>query len=111
MARRTRTRDLALPLNVGESSEIWELRDGAKPVVAFPVEVRLGKRFDVLRMKGQSADQFGVWSSHVRDATAELYAAGAPCRLVTSCPCCASEAGEEFCRIHGVLYQRCTSCA
>lgn len=113
-ARRwTRTRDLALPLGAGESAETWEMRENGEAIVNFPMQIRLGKPFDVQRMKGQSPDQLRTWTSQVRQAVHELYAQGAPRRIVTDCPCCgfSTRNSDTFCSIHGVTYHRCLSCA
>jgi 2-polyprenyl-3-methyl-5-hydroxy-6-metoxy-1,4-benzoquinol methylase len=108
----TRTRDLALPLG-GEGSEIWELREDGKPIASFPLEVRLGKPFDVLRMKGQSSKHFRALASQVRQSVAELYAASAPHRQVTICPCCGADTANAttFGCIYEIEYRRCACCA
>src|SRR5262245_8974950 len=108
----TRTRDLALPLG-GEGSEIWELREDGKLIASFPLEVRLGKPFDVLRMKGQSSKHCRAWASQVHQSVTEVYAAEAPHRRVTVCPCCGTDTTNAtlFSHIHGIEYRRCACCA
>ncbi len=110
--RWTRTRDLALPPGAGNNPEMWEMRESTKEIVTFPMRVRHGKPFDVLRMKGQSADQMRTWTSQVRRAVGELYAQDSPRRIVTECPCCgvSVEASSVFCHVHGVAYHRCDAC-
>ena len=112
--RWTRTRDLALPPEGSDTSERWELLDDSGNVAAsFSIQVRLGKPFDVMRMKGQSTSQPRIWAAQVADAVAALYAPGVPRRVVKLCPCCGTGTGPEqvFCRVHGIAYQRCRSCA
>ena len=112
--RWTRTRDLALALDGAPATEQWQLHDAAGQAVAsFPVQVRLGKPFDVMRMKGQSPAQLREWTVQVADAVAKLYAPGTPRRSVTHCPCCgaAAQTAPLVFQIHGVDYYRCQSCA
>lgn len=114
MTRWTRTRDLAQPPEGADGHETWELHDGTGEVVAsYPIRTRLGKPFDVMRMKGQSPAQLRDWTAQVADAVARLYAPGTPRRTVAQCPCCgaSTEAADMVCRIHGVAYHRCSSCA
>lgn len=114
MSRRwTRTRSLSLPRGRGETSEVWTLLDGDMTVASYPLQVTLGKPFDVLRMKGQSPDLIRNWTAQVQKAVAELYAPTTPRRRVAHCPCCSApiDGTEEFCRIFGVAYHRCPSCS
>jgi 2-polyprenyl-3-methyl-5-hydroxy-6-metoxy-1,4-benzoquinol methylase len=113
MTRWTRTRDLALPLG-GEGAEVWELRDDGGGVVAsYPLDVRLGKPFNVIGMKGQSRTHLHGWASQVRDSVVALYRADAPHRCLAACPCCGGDlaASRQFACVHGIDYRRCGSCA
>ena len=110
--RWTRKRDLALPLG-GERAEVWECQDGNGPVASYPMQVRLGKPFDVLRMKRRSVEEFREWASHTRHMADKLYAADVRRRHVDACPCCSETTAEAetFCTIHDVTYLRCAICA
>jgi SAM-dependent methyltransferase len=111
MKRWTRTRDLALPAG-GSGSEIWSLHDGERQLVSFPMRVRLGKPFDVLKMKGHSTAHFHSSITPLRAAIEKLYASGTPRRLMTSCPCCGWDTinATAFARIQGVDYRCCLNC-
>lgn len=112
--RWTRTRDLALVLDGAPATEHWRLQDAVGASIAsFPVQVRLGKPFDVMRMKGQSPAQLREWTVQVADAVAKLYAPGTPRRVVRACPCCGSDvqSAPRVFRIHDVDYVRCGNCA
>lgn len=112
MTRWTRTRDLSFTLG-SESLEVWELRDDGKPVVSFPMAVRLGKPFDVLRMKGQSSGRLRGWASETREAITHLYAKGVPRGRLSACPCCGDDTAhaELFATIYQIEYRRCGGCA
>lgn len=112
MTRWTRTRDLALPLG-GESAEVWELRDNGCVVAAYPMQVKLGKPFDVMRMKAGSIGQLRGSVADTRDAIAALYGEAAARRSLAACPCCGGDivAATPFAVVYDISYRRCATCA
>jgi 2-polyprenyl-3-methyl-5-hydroxy-6-metoxy-1,4-benzoquinol methylase len=103
---------LALPLG-GESAELWEFHENGRAKASYPMQVRLGKPFDVMRMKGQSVNQLRTWVSEARNSITALYAGDVARRRLTLCPCCKSDiaTANPFAVIHGIEYRRCTTCA
>jgi predicted RNA-binding Zn-ribbon protein involved in translation (DUF1610 family) len=76
----------------------------------YPVEIKIGKPFDVLAVKGSDLGETRRYAAFLAETAARLY--GSARDVVTRCPACGHDtafAPEAF-RIFGVPYHRCDSC-
>ena len=87
--------------------ESWEFR-GQR----YPMEVTVGKKLDVLSLKGAATDDVHRYSAFLKSVADRLYASTAPRRLVGACPCCARPSGDarEAMRVFDVAYVQCLDC-
>ncbi|MGE0392418.1 MAG: class I SAM-dependent methyltransferase [Vicinamibacterales bacterium] len=106
-----RVTDLAPP--EGSIREIWQMVDGdsGRVIESYPVQVRRGKPFDVLRSAGTNLRSLSGYADVARRAAHALYAS-VPGRHVERCPCCAADARTHpaFSEVYGATYRRCPDC-
>jgi len=87
--------------------ESWEFRGRQ-----YPVDVTVGKKLDVLSLKGTSTEEVRSYSGFLGTVSDRLYAAGAPKRLVEACPCCGrpSKDAVDAMRVFSGIYVQCQEC-
>lgn len=76
------------------------------------MEVRIGKPFDVLGLKGTSLVEITEYAKHLRRVAAALYAPSEPTRELRACPCCDADTNTAAVElvVYGVSYHRCRTC-
>lgn len=91
--------------------EVWELRESDHALASFPVEVRIGKHLDVVRLKGTSLSEIRDYASFLHETAGRLYSSTQR-REVRNCPCCAftTKNAHSDVSIFGVAYHRCIQC-
>ena len=90
-----------------QMTEVWEYR-GATHLV----DVTVGKRLDVLSLKGTSLREIREYAAFLEMSAARLYARDAPRNALTNCPCCGHATGgaSVAMRVFEVPYVRCHGC-
>jgi 2-polyprenyl-3-methyl-5-hydroxy-6-metoxy-1,4-benzoquinol methylase len=97
---------------VGECTETWTCAGADGAPRAFDVEVTVGKRLDVVALKGASTDEIREYADFLKQTASHLYAPSRPRREVEACPCCeapAAAAATSFV-VFDVPYSRCATC-
>ena len=87
--------------------ESWEFR-GQR----YPMDVTVGKKLDVLSLKGTSTDEVRRYSAFLKSVSERLYAPAASKRLVEMCPCCSrsSTDAKDTMRVFSGVYVQCREC-
>jgi 2-polyprenyl-3-methyl-5-hydroxy-6-metoxy-1,4-benzoquinol methylase len=95
----------------GQEAELWEAAAGPGPGWAFPVEVTVGKPFDVLALKGGALADVRRYARFLAETAARLYGRGRTAAQA-ACPCCGGPAAADTpaAVIFGVAYRRCGRC-
>jgi len=111
MSRPVWSRQAPLPGRDGTGPEIWTRTDSAGSR-AYPLDVRIGKPFDVTGLKGTDLSETRDYEKFLRETAARLYAPGAPRRVLAQCPACLGDAGPATIALSpfGVPYMRCAFC-
>jgi len=96
----------------GTVEETWRCFDDDRVVASFDVEVTVGKRLDVVGLKGTSLEDIHSYAKFLSASAAKLYDLEQPMRRIASCPCCDADTGEapDFMGVFGVTYKRCLAC-
>lgn len=93
-------------------NERWEYRgDGSSPR-EFNVNVRAGKPFDVLKLKGYDLGEIRSYAAFLESTAARVYGADAEIKRLTHCPLCQGTldgAAVEL-TVFNVPYVRCSKC-
>ena len=78
----------------------------------YPIDVTVGKKLDVLSLKGTSTDEVRRYAAFLKSVSDRLYSPGAPARLVEACPCCSRAAGDArvAMRVFSGTYVQCRQC-
>ena len=93
-------------------SERWEYRRSGGVSQSFEVEVRVGKAFDVLALKGAQLDDVRDYASFLANTATTLYGSDSAVETLEHCPICETslaKAQVEL-RVFGVAYVRCPVC-
>lgn len=87
--------------------ETWSFRG-----LQYPIDVTVGKRLDVLSLKGSSTDEVRRYAAFLKSVSDRLYSPGAPGRLVEVCPCCNRATGDArvAMRVFSGIYVQCRQC-
>lgn len=98
---------------LARQEERWTYSRGpGHPDRDFPVTVDIGKRFDVLGLKGFDLDEIRAYARALAESAKRLYGHKAGIRRIDNCPACdagTSQAGEAL-RVFDVSYRRCGEC-
>jgi 2-polyprenyl-3-methyl-5-hydroxy-6-metoxy-1,4-benzoquinol methylase len=92
--------------------ESWQCVRADRSVRRYLVDVKIGKPFDVLGMKGTDLAETRKYAKFLAQTAGRLYGSDSTCELVTNCPACGHDAAfaiEAF-RIFSVPYHRCEIC-
>ena len=110
MSRWTRTAPLAAASGVQD--ECWRYARQGVAEQAFDIVVTTGKALDVVGLKNTTLDELRDYAAFLSRTATQLYAADAPRRRVTQCPCCQCDtaAATEILRIFDIAYRRCDEC-
>jgi hypothetical protein len=90
--------------------ETWRRVGQDGDVRNYPIEIKIGKPFDVIAIKGADFDGTRRYAKFLAETAGGLY--GSSCEIVKDCPACGldtASAMEAF-RIFGVPYHRCEAC-
>lgn len=92
--------------------EQWELIEEGQVRASYPVEIRHGKKLDVLALKGNNTLDILKYADFLERTGKRLYGPGASLHRLEFCPCCAAQADRagEAIRVHGGAYVRCPVC-
>ena len=90
-----------------QRTERW--KHGTK---AYDVEVRYGKPFDVLALKGIDLEEIRSYAKHLARTAADLYGPSAKATEQKACPACFAALKDPAVelRVFGVPYVRCGQC-
>ena len=90
-----------------QMTEVWEYRGET-----HCVDVTVGKRLDVLSLKGTSLREIREYAAFLEKSAARLYARDAPRNALANCPCCGQATGgaSVAMRVFEVPYVRCHGC-
>ncbi len=90
-----------------QMTEIWEYRGAT-----HCIDVTVGKRLDVLSLKGTSLREIREYAAFLEKSAARLYALDAPHNTLESCPCCgqATRGASVAMKVFEVPYVRCQGC-
>jgi len=92
--------------------EQWECRDDSGLLASLEVNVRIGKRLDVVGLKNASLQEVHDYADFLQQTADRLYAPGRPLRTVAHCPCCERDSQDATMAFQafGISYHRCVSC-
>lgn len=95
-----------------ESGEVWTATENDRELASFPVWVRRGKPFDVLRAKTTNVSDLRAAAKAGHAAIDALYGDEGELVVPDACPACAApvRADDPSIRIHRAAYRRCGSC-
>jgi 2-polyprenyl-3-methyl-5-hydroxy-6-metoxy-1,4-benzoquinol methylase len=90
--------------------EHWDYRAGAE-TISCEVDVTIGKKLDVLGLKGTALSDVRGYAQFLAATAARLYGPGAPRRAIERCPACGSDAAApDAIVVFGQAYARCGAC-
>lgn len=93
-------------------TERWRRRQPGRPEVIFDVDVRIGKPFDVLAMKGTDLAEIRSYAAFLCDTARRLSDAPGGRRRIATCPSCLAPTDDapEVLRVFDTAYHRCRDC-